>query len=64
MFCRVCGEIKDKKEFYRLKHFSRLLPTKKIWCRDCMKMYVEMKKEEEQKKSLEQKEWVFILKFE
>lgn len=64
MFCRICGEEKDKKEFYRLKHFSKLLSVKKIWCRDCMKMYVDMKKEQEQQKNLQEKEWIFTLKFE
>jgi hypothetical protein len=63
MFCRVCGEEKEAREFYRLKHFYKYLNARKIWCRDCMKMFVEMKKEETRKKDLDQKEWLFVLRF-
>lgn len=63
MWCRICGEDKEKKEFYRLKHFFKILPGKRHWCRDCMRMYIEMKKEEQQKKNLETKEWIFTLNF-
>jgi hypothetical protein len=69
MFCRICGEEKDKKEFYKLKNFSRyfsakkFFATKKFWCRDCMRMFIEMRTEQEKAKELQQKVWNFVLKF-
>lgn len=63
MFCRICGEDKEKSEFVRIKHFKRIIPEKRDWCRDCMRMYVEMKKQQEQKEELKTKLWLFTVKF-
>ena len=63
MICRICGEDKQKRDFYRLKHFYKYLNVKRIWCRGCMKLFVEMKREEKKEKELQQKEWIFCVKF-
>lgn len=44
--CRVCGEEKERSQFYKIKHFYKYLNTNKVWCRECQKLYVEMKKQE------------------
>ena len=64
MICRICGEEKEKKEFYKVKHFYKVMNQRKIWCRDCMKLYSEMKKEEKRVFELKEKEWNFCVKFE
>lgn len=64
MICRLCGNEKESKEFYRIKHFTRFYRRPIIWCRDCQRMFVEMKKNE---KAIElQKEMAgsFCVKFE
>ena len=55
MICRVCGEEKEPNQFYRVKHFYKYLNTKRIWCRDCQKLYVEMKKQELSMKKFEER---------
>lgn len=61
--CRVCGEEKERKEFYKLKHFYKLMNQRKIWCRSCMKLFSEMKKDEKRVKDLDEKEWIYCVKF-
>lgn len=45
--CRVCGEEKPKDEFKRIPYFSDVKARKVMWCRDCQKMYLTMKKEKQ-----------------
>lgn len=61
--CRICGETKDDKEFYRLKGFSNWCKRNVVWCAACMKLFVDMKKKQRNEKALEEKEWVFQLRF-
>ena len=51
--CRLCGEEKPLEEFHKVMHFTKVKRHKVIWCRDCQKMYMEMKKEEEKKQTLQ-----------
>lgn len=47
--CRICGEIKELKDFFKIKHLYKYCNLgRRVWCRDCQKMFVEMKKKEEQ----------------
>lgn len=46
--CRICGEKKHDREFQPLKNFSQIFHARRVWCQDCMRMFVEMKKGEEQ----------------
>ncbi len=61
--CRICGEQKDDYQFYRIKHFYKVMTAIKIWCRDCQKTYMEMKKIEKQKKEREQMQGTFSVSF-
>jgi predicted RNA-binding protein YlxR (DUF448 family) len=61
--CRICGEEKDDKEFYRLKHFAMLMKMRHIWCRDCMKMYIQMKEKEKVSLQLQEATAPFIVDF-
>ncbi len=64
MICRICGEEKPRESFYRLKNFNDYIHDKKIWCRNCMKLYVLMMKEKKQLKELREKELFFSVRFE
>lgn len=55
MNCRVCGQEKERNQFYKVKHFYKYLNTKRVWCRDCQKLYIEMKKQESAQKEFNQK---------
>ena len=55
MICRVCGEDKERNQFFKVKHFYKYLNMKRIWCRDCQKLYIEMKKQELAKKKFDEK---------
>ena len=64
MICRVCGEQKESKDFYKVKHFYKYHHCRIIWCRDCQKMYVQMKKQQEIQKELEKSRGTFCVQFE
>lgn len=55
--CRICGEEKTKKDFFCIYGFSQY--KKKRWCRECQRLFLDMKKEQEkQEKEIEkQKKW-------
>ena len=55
MICHICGEEKDPTQFFRVKHFYKYMNTKRIWCRVCQKLFMQMKKEELVKKQFDQK---------
>lgn len=55
MICRVCGEEKERTQFYKIKHFYKYLSSKRVWCRECQKLYVEMKKKEVDQKRFDEK---------
>ena len=61
--CHICGEEKDAKQFHRIKRFRVFRERRVVWCQDCQKMYVVMRRQEGQEKELAQKEWVFCVKF-
>lgn len=61
--CRICGLEKEACQFYKVKHFYKVMSAYKIWCRDCQKMYMEMKKVEEQKKLRDQMRGTFDVCF-
>ena len=47
--CKICGEEKSETAFFKLKHFHKYHLIDVEWCKDCQKMYIEMKKEEKRK---------------
>ena len=51
--CRVCGETKAREYFYRVVHFTKFQKHKVIWCRDCQKMFMDKKKTEIKRETLE-----------
>ena len=54
MDCLICGERKSKKDFKKVMWFATYKRRDVQWCRECQKMYVDMRRqrenEEEQKK--------------
>ena len=55
MICRVCGQEKERSQFFKVKHFYKYLNTHRIWCRECQKLYIEMKKQEVAKQKFDEK---------
>ena len=47
MECLICGEEKEKAEFKNVMYFSTYKKRKVQWCRDCQRMYAEMKQSQE-----------------
>ena len=45
--CRICGEIKEEKEFWNIPYFSKYKKQKVIWCRDCQKMWLDQRRQRE-----------------
>lgn len=61
--CRICGEEKEDKEFYKLKYFYRYIKASKVWCRDCMRLYVQMKDQEKRIETFLESTALFIVSF-
>lgn len=63
--CRICGIEKDKQDFYKVKHFDLYKKIARVWCRDCQKLYMNMKRTENEKEKFNQKleQADFILTF-
>ena len=63
MNCEICGEEKPKEQFYQVMYFKKFRKSPVKWCRDCQKMYMKMKKDQEQSKELKLKEAVYLVSF-
>lgn len=61
--CRVCGQEKEDKHFYRIKGFLDYYRRRIIWCQNCQKMFLEMKRLEKNAKIIEAKNWQFEVSF-
>lgn len=53
--CRVCGEQKPKLSFVKIKHWSRTYDKNLVWCRECQRMFLEMKELERKREELQRK---------
>ena len=43
--CRICGETKSQDEFHNVTNFTKYKKHPVQWCRDCQKLWLEMRKE-------------------
>jgi predicted metal-binding protein len=48
--CRVCGEAKAEGEFRNITNFTKYKKHTVCWCRDCQKLWLDMKREKERMK--------------
>jgi hypothetical protein len=55
--------MKYDEEFYLIRWFYKYMKEEVQWCRDCQKMYRDMKRREGFRKELEQKEASYVLEF-
>lgn len=62
--CRVCGEEKEREQFFQVTHFSKYKKQKVIWCRDCQKMFIKMKKEQKRLDEFQSLEGIYCVSFE
>lgn len=62
--CRICGESKDPEEFYNVTTFCKYKKHPVVWCRDCQKMWLEYRKEQERLKKILAAEKKFTVSFE
>ncbi len=63
MNCLVCGEIKFKDDFKNVMYFSTYKKRKMQWCRDCQKMYVNMKRIREKEEKYKSVELNYLVSF-
>ena len=62
--CHICMEHKPRSDFKKISHFRDVQRNKVQWCRECQKMWLNMKKEQENAKKYEIKDKsVFIVSF-
>ena len=52
--CHICGEKKKEKEFYPLPFFTKYKKQPVVWCQECQKMFMKMKKDKQRKVKLEE----------
>ena len=63
MDCQICGEHKPKPEFKNVMYFSSYKKRRMMWCQECQKMYVAMKKEKEAEEKLAKAKFSFLVGF-
>jgi ribosome-binding protein aMBF1 (putative translation factor) len=63
LVCEICGESKYDEEFYLIRWFYKYMKEEIQWCRDCQKMYRDMKRKEGMKRELEEKHCLYVLEF-
>jgi hypothetical protein len=63
LVCEICGESKYDEEFYLIRWFYKYMKEEIQWCRDCQKMYRDMKRKEGIRKELEEKQCLYVLEF-
>lgn len=61
--CKVCGDEKEKKDFYHVPYFTQYKKHKVQWCRHCQTMFVGMKKDVEKRKIIEDDQKKFEVTF-
>ena len=61
--CRICGQTKSDEKFYKVKHFYLYHDKNVIWCRECQKMYIEMKRREKKAAELSEKKLNPVVEF-
>ena len=65
--CRVCGQTKPEQEFRHVHHFTKYKKHNVFWCKDCQKMWMTMKKEQEleiKRVELQKHQEIFLVTFE
>lgn len=62
LICRICGECKADGEFKHITNFTKYKKHVVVWCRECQKAFVNMKKNEREKK--DQPPPIFLVTFE
>jgi hypothetical protein len=61
--CEVCCCEKERKEFYRVKHFEKYCRTDKKLCRECQQDYIAIKKQKRLEQKFQRKSGIFMLTF-
>lgn len=64
MECQVCRQLKDLKEFYRVKYFDKYHKAAKRWCRECQTDYISLKQQKQKEERFQKKVGLFTLTFE
>jgi hypothetical protein len=62
--CRICGETKAQVEFKHVPNFTRYWKKLSLWCQDCQKMYLELRRSKERVKKVLVLEQKFEVSFE
>ena len=62
--CRVCGDEKEKSEFESIPYFTKWKKHKVFWCRDCQKLYIQMRKDKERLEKFVKDDTKFTVSFE
>jgi hypothetical protein len=63
LVCHVCGEEKGWNDFKNVPYFTSYKKRRLQWCRECQKMYLEMKRKEELVKEERNRKINFLVSF-
>lgn len=61
--CFICGESKVQGEFKNIPNFTKYKKRSVSWCRDCQKLFLEMKRNKEMKNKILHGEKKFDVSF-
>jgi len=61
--CHICGEEKGWRDYKNISHFSAYKKKRLQWCRDCQKMYVNMKRDKELRSEVRKQKVNYLVSF-
>ena len=64
VICRICGDTKAEGEFKNITNFTKYKKHTVHWCRDCQKLWLDMKRKKEQMKRIQSIQTSFDVSFE
>lgn len=63
LVCKICGETKPPEDFKAIHYFRSVQRNKVQWCRECQRMWMEMKKDKERIQKFVEDPTKFIVSF-
>lgn len=63
VICRICGDNKEASDFKTIPNFTKYKKHTVSWCKECQKLFLDMKRGKEKLKKLKETHFIFDVSF-